>query len=144
MENPFEYNFFRQELSQFAVLDESPDVLENGLGIENSFRFDCDRDHRVVKCTVSTLLKAQDRIVLKFNLEGYFRISSGSFESIKKDGGIELPVDILIQFTSLVYGSARGVLYAKSMGTPFEKVVLPPVYFNKVITAPARFEFGAE
>ena len=64
---------------------------------------------------------------------------SESVASMIEDDCVVLPTNLMTQFASLGYGSMRGVIYAKTMGTPFENIILPPNDVQNIFTVPAKF-----
>ena len=55
------------------------------------------------------------------------------------DDCVVLLTSLMTLFASLGYGSMRGVIYAKTMGTPLEKIILPPNDVQNIFTALATF-----
>ena len=76
---------------------------------------------------------------MKAELKSYFNIMSESVASMIEDDCVVLPTSLMTQFASLGYGSMRGVIYAKTMGTPLEKFILPPNDVQNIFITPAKF-----
>ena len=53
-----------------------------------------------------------------------------------KDKKYIFPTNVLIQFASLNYGTLRGAIHVKTLGSVLNKFILPPLYFNTFITSP--------
>lgn len=132
------YRFIRLELAQFATFD--ADCVDDGTPIElsSSFRFSYSFDDDLVCCATSVVIAKGTIPVLKAELNSYFKIQSESVELMTEDDCVVLPTGLMAQFASLGYGSMRGVIYAKTMGTPMDKIVLPPNDVRNIFTAPVR------
>ena len=78
----------------------------------------------------------EEKPLLKAELCNYFDIPEQTKEALNREGKLEFPIPLLVQFASLGYGSIRGVLFAKTTGSPLADFVLPPVYFDKLINNP--------
>lgn len=80
-------------------------------------------------------------MLMKAVMSSYFEIAPDSIEEISEDDG-RLVFDpmSLVQFASLNYGSLRGALYVKTANTPLKDLVIPPIYFHKIITSAFTIE----
>jgi hypothetical protein len=72
-------------------------------------------------------------------LNSYFEIQPESVEKMTEDSCVILPTNLMTQFACFGYGTMRGILYTKTMGTPWSQFILPPNDVRKVITTPAKF-----
>lgn len=133
------YSFIKLDLVQFATFETDCIDDDKPLELSSSFRFAYSADE-VVCCTTTVVITKENRPILKAELNSYFRIQSESVASLTEDDCIVLPTVLMTQFASLGYGSMRGVIYAKTMGTPLEKIILPPNDVHDIFTAPAKFK----
>ena len=62
----------------------------------------------------------------------------------EKDGKIVVPADFLAQCASFGHGALRGIMYLKTMNTPLEGIVLPPVVYGEMFKKPITFDKTAE
>lgn len=76
---------------------------------------------------------------MKAELKSYFNIMPESVASMIEDDCVVQPTSLMTQLASLGYGSMRGVIYAKTMGTPLEKIILPPNDVQNIFTTPVKF-----
>ena len=56
-----------------------------------------------------------------------------SIVRLHKDGQIIFAPQLLVQFASFCYGTMRGVIYTKTLGSSLNNYILPPVYFGNLI-----------
>ena len=133
------YRFIKLELTQFATFE--ADYIDDGkpLELSSSFQFAYSSDDDVVCCATTVVISKGNSPILKAELKSYFNIQPESVTSMIEDDYVVLPTNLMTQFASLGYGSMRGVIYAKTMGTPLEKIILPPNDVQNIFTVPAKF-----
>ena len=133
------YSFIKLNLAQFATFEFNPGELLP-IELSSSFGFAYSFEDGIVCCTSDITLNQGSAPVLKAELNSYFKLQPESvLEITDDDGSLILPVSLMTQFASLCYGSMRGVIYAKTMGTALENMVLPPCDVQQIFTSPARF-----
>lgn len=81
-----------------------------------------------------------EKPILKAEQVCYFELSSETVNSFLKDKKYIFPTNVLIQFASLNYGTLRGAIHLKTLGTILNKFILPPLYFNTFITSPFQVD----
>lgn len=124
------------ELAQFATFEESLDKSVNEVQFQTEVQFSFDKQNSVLCCRVTVNMLQEEKPLLKAELCNYFDIPEQTKEALNREGKLEFPIPLLVQFASLGYGSIRGVLFAKTTGSPLADFVLPPVYFDKLINNP--------
>lgn len=138
MEEQILYNFIKLDLVQFVTFETGYIEDDKPLELSSSFKFAYNSDD-VVCCTTTVAITKKSTPILKTELNSYFKIQSESVVSMTDDDYIVLPTALMTQFASLGYGSMRGVIYAKTMGTPLEKIILPPNDVQNIFTSPVKF-----
>lgn len=134
------YRFIKLDLTQFATFDADYIDDEKPLKLSNSFRFAYSSADDVVCCTTTVVITKENSPILKAELNSYFNLLPESVASMTDHDDIVLPTSLMTQFASLGYGSMRGILYIKTMGTPLEKIILPPNDVHNIFTTPAKFK----
>ena len=133
------YRFIKLELTQFAIFESDNIDDEKPLELSSSFQFAYSYYDDVVCCATTVVITKGNSPIMKAELKSYFNIMSESVASMIEDDCVVLPTNLMTQFASLAYGSMRGVIYAKTMGTPLEKIILPPNDVQNIFTVPAKF-----
>lgn len=139
MEDQIFYRFIKLELSQFATFESVNIDEESKLELSSSFRFAYDFDDNIVCCTTTIVIAKKTAPVLKTELNSYFNIQPESVASMTEGNCVVLPIGLMTQFASLGYGAMRGVIYAKTIGTPLEKIILPPNDIQNIFTSSEKF-----
>lgn len=140
MEKEILYQFISMELVQFATFEDCYVENDEDIEITNKFQFSYNFDENVMCCTSSVFLAKENRIFLKADLASYFGIGPNSAESLKESEDFIAPAELLAQFASLTYGSIRGVIFAKTMGTALNNIILPPNDVRNLFQTSQRFK----
>lgn len=136
MEQTIRYKYNKMELAQFAMFEESLDRAVSEVEFQTEVQFSFDKHSNALCCRVTVSMFQEERPLLKAELCNYFDIPAQTIEVLTEEEKLEFPIPLLVQFASLGYGSIRGVLFAKTAGTPLADFILPPVYFDKLINNP--------
>ena len=127
----------------FAIIDKAykktgETNLMTGLG------FGLDIDNHIVTCnTRFSFEKKKDQPFLLIEIQALFEIEKDDFlNKIKQDDNIYLVAKgLAVHFAVLTIGSARGILHAKTEGTPFNEFLLPTIDVNNMLEEDIIFEF---
>jgi hypothetical protein len=133
MEQQVMYRFSKMELEQFAMFEENCNPEPKEVQFHTEAQFSYDKDNYILCSKIIINMASQEKPLVKAELKSYFNLSPESVENLRKDGRIVFAPHLLVQFASLCYGSIRGVIFAKTIGTPINNYVLPPVYFANLI-----------
>lgn len=133
MEQQVMYRFSKMELEQFAMFEENCNPEPKEVQFQTEAQFSYDTDNYILCSKIIVNMSAQEKPLVKAELKSYFNLLPVSVENLRKDGRIMFAPALLVQFASLCYGSIRGVIFAKTMGTPLNSFIVPPVYFGNLI-----------
>ena len=133
MEQQVMYRFSKMELEQFAMFEENCNPEPKEVQFHTEAQFSYDKDNYMLCSKIIVNMASQEKPLVKAELKSYFNLLPESVENLRKDGRIMFAPPLLVQFASLCYGSIRGVIFAKTIGTPINNYVLPPVYFANLI-----------
>lgn len=136
-----QYKYSKIDLEQFAVLTDAPIDNNAEIKIRTDLEFAYSRENRLLANKITITAADKDQMLMKAVMSSYFEIAPDSIEEISEDDG-RLVFDpmSLVQFASLNYGSLRGALYVKTANTPLKDLVIPPIYFHKIITSAFTIE----
>jgi hypothetical protein len=133
MEQQVMYRFSKMELEQFAMFEENCDPETTEVQFHTEAEFSYDKNNSVICSKIIVIMSHQEKPLVKAELNSYFDIHPKSLKSLYKDGNIVFTPPMLVQFASLCYGSIRGVIFAKTLGTSLNSYIVPPVYFGNMI-----------
>lgn len=130
------YRFTELDLKQFATFEDGYAEDSREIAISCKFTFAYNFSQNIVCCTNSVSIAKEGDVLVKADLDAYFAINPESVAAISDAGAVVLPPELQAQFASLTYGTLRGVIFAKTLGTPFSKIVLPPNDVLEVMKTP--------
>ena len=127
------YKYTKMELEQFAMFEENVLSEDKEIQFQTGVQFSFDAANNILCSKVIVTVSQESSPIMKIDLNNFFDISPESIANLRQEGKVVFPPPILVQFASLGYGSIRGIMYVKTMGTPLNTLILPPVYFGNII-----------
>lgn len=127
------------DLPQFATFAEGYKPEDAEIEFFNRFQFAYNFDDHLVQCKTIIEISKEKKLLLKTDFDCIFKIEEKSAQSLENDTEAIVPPILLAQFASLAYGSLRGALYVKTLGTPFNSIILPPNDIFSVFKEPQHF-----
>lgn len=127
------YKYTKMELEQFAMFEENVLSEDKEIQFQTGVQFSFDAANNILCSKVIVTVSQESSPIMKIDLNNFFDIALESIANLRQEGKVVFPPPILVQFASLGYGSIRGIMYAKTMGTSLNTLILPPVYFGNII-----------
>lgn len=127
----------------FAII-EAANKKTGKTNLITGLSFGLDIDDNVVTCSTRfSFEKKQDHPFLLLEIQALFEIEKNDFVNKMKqdDNSYLIAKGLAIHFAVLTIGSARGVLHAKTEGTPYNDYLLPTIDVNDMISEDIIFEF---
>lgn len=136
------FQFISMDLIQFATFSDNYVDDEKDIEVSNKFRFSYNFEEDLMCCMAYVTLSKENSVILKADLASYFSIEPNSAEAMKGPEGLVAPAELLAQFASLTYGSIRGVIFAKTIGSPLNHLILPPNNVKAIFQTSRLFRKG--
>lgn len=136
------FRYVSLELAQFAIFEENLDAKCDEMQISTDAQFHYQHEGNFVTSEISVVYQQHGKPVLKAQMKSVFALSPNSVETLTEGSVMILDTPVLVQFASLNYGSMRGALSQKTLGTPFHNYILPPVYFDSLILSPFKIDIN--
>lgn len=114
-------------VEQFAILAESEIQDESSIQYSLNITFRAEQSRHLVACKIDTLWKNNEETFIKLDLYCVFTIDEGDWSSFESDSKLTIPSEFLQYMAMHTIGTSRGVLHAKTEGTPFNKYIIPPI-----------------
>lgn len=127
----------------FAIID-SAHKKTGETDLTTSLGFGIDVDDHLVTCNIRfSFEKKKGQPFLVLEVQAMFDVEKSDFENKMKqpNGDYLIAKDLAIHFAVLTVGSARGILHAKTEGTPFNEYLLPTIDVNNMVSEDIIFEF---
>jgi len=126
--------FMRQiKVNQFAIL--ADDAPSSEIPIEFSIQFKTDSVGKWIAVSFKTQYLNGSAPLLLLELQCDFQVKPEDWDTILvTEGKLVFPVDFLRHIALHTVGTARGVLFSKTEGSPFNRFILPMVDLEKMIS----------
>ena len=110
-----------------------PDKFVNGreIKVETSFTFGYSEGLDSIRCISNFEYLQDDNVLMISEIQCTFDISPDGTAELKQLK--KIPVDFLRYMATIVTGTARGIINAKSEGTLLSAIVLPPINLMEMI-----------
>lgn len=126
-------------IDEFAILSESLGSLDD-MGVDFSFAFISSVRERRIGCRFELLFfGSKKNLLLKLAVICEFDVEEESWARLRMDGKVRVPKGFLQILAAQSVGVARGVFFCKTEGTPYSRLILPPVNTTEFIDADATF-----
>jgi hypothetical protein len=126
---PVQFRLVQIKTEEFAVIDGVFQTSVESL-IDSQLSFGFTKDTKTVQVQGKFTFKQGDSPYLVVALSCWFHFPIPEDWNKIFDAGtgrMTLERDIGLAFSSIVIGTARGVIHSKSEGAPFHSVILPPI-----------------
>ena len=138
-ENAIGFRIHHIETLQFAILEEK--IKENNLSFSASFGFAIDTEGMLVRSSFKYEFRSEDSTALIIEVAIDFAVEKKSFEKqIFKNKVGTLPKNLANHLAMIVVGTARGILFEKTKGTPLGAFPMPTINVTESITDDVEFE----
>ena len=127
---------------QFATIGNSiPESKE--VGIETNVQFGADNETKMISIFTMFKFESSSEPFIVLETGCYFRLENASWTNIYMIDTKEIivPKDFLSHLVMISIGTARGILHAKTEGTPFNIFFLPTIDVSKLVTEDVKFSF---
>lgn len=120
-------------VEQFAILtDAMPPVDEINVSATMNMKYSMSARRIALTITFSYERNHTDKMII-ISVCCEFAIEETGWESMKKDGEIRIPKEVLRHLAVHTVGTTRGILHCKTSGTPFNSLILPPINVEEMI-----------
>ncbi|MDM1041685.1 MULTISPECIES: hypothetical protein [Empedobacter] len=140
-ELPIPFKIVKVEENQFSVFEETL-VLEEPIQQQIGFGFGIDAESRIVVVSMEFVLHKQNQPLIKLEIACYFEIEPQKFqEKLVQADGVVLPCSLTKHLAMITMGTARGVLFANTKNTEFNKFIIGLVNVDKMFTEDVHIEY---
>lgn len=125
------YRFKNIEEKQFACF---PDQFREDIDTTGNAKleFSANLKRSEIKCRCKIEINQEDNLLLITEIECTFELTKESWEIIDENK-FKLPVEFMRHLVSLVIGTERGLIFAKSENTSLHKIILPSFNLKTIV-----------
>lgn len=126
---------------QFATFDQEICDTEK-INLESAVTFKIDSKNRFIGVFNKFSLYQNEKVLLVIEANCNFEIEKNGWDSLvnKDEGTIILPSGLAQHLAVLTVGTTRGILHAKTEGTPFNRFFLPTIDVTKLVKDNVKFK----
>lgn len=137
------YRIVQVAVEDFKMQPQQLDEKDE-LGINTSFSFQANFDLKCIRCLSSYVFTKCENKLIELTLSCVFSIEPSTFESLYDESKTHLTVKAYFcrYMATIAVGAARGAIAAKTQGSVFEAVVLPPINLMETIKQDSVFTVG--
>lgn len=119
------FNMARIAVSQFAILSDDMPQGEINLSTEISFQY--SQESRMIACEVGYKFTSEEAPFMVLKMQCEFKIHEEDWDKFVSGEDVLIPKDVLELLAVHTIGTSRGVLFCKTEGTPFNRLMIPPI-----------------
>lgn len=139
-QEPVKFIIKKIKTEQFAIFEENfgtGQIVE----LKTKVQFKLNREAKNLGVYVGFTFEQGKSIFLKIEVSCHFNIKEDSWKNFveTKTSKIIIPQDFLTHLTMITVGTARGILFAKTEGTNFNKFIIPTINVKRMLTKDAQF-----
>lgn len=130
-------------VNQFAIVDESYAETEGeNILFTHGMDIGGDDTNRILSFTMKVDFKKDDKIFLIIEAGCEFRIEPDSWKSLETESGKRklLPKQLGSHLVGLTISTVRGILYAKTQNTVFNKFFIPLINIQELVKEDMQLE----
>jgi len=138
--SPIKFALTNVKTEQFALLEENYSPKKK-INLGTGLQFKIDTEKHAIGSFVGATFEQGKKSFLKIEISCHFKIEDESWKNLinEKAALIKLPKDFLTHIAMLAFGTLRGVLFAKTEGTNFNKFILPGMDVRSMIEKDETF-----
>lgn len=121
-------------IAQFAILTSETPKQGEPIDIKTDLQFSATSDCHIVVVQTRFEYFHNNVQLLVLEIHCRFAIDKKSCKVFSKEEQIVIPKDFLAHLAMHAVGTARGILFCKTEGTPLNTVILPPINVAAMIT----------
>jgi hypothetical protein len=125
----------KYKLKGFDLMRFTPNYgnVDSQKDIEGNFGFDFayNSEQHTVRVLINLILKQESEEILAIEFATYVELAEESLSMLVKDSTLTLSRAMQVQFASFGYGALRGVMYLKTINTPIESIIAPPLFLEE-------------
>jgi hypothetical protein len=120
---------------QFSLFPENlQGSSTNDPKMELKVGFKADKNKRMVGAFNLVTFEQEGKPLARLEVSCHFKISRLSWDKlITNDQVMNFPGTFLAHLAAITFGAARGILHARTDGTPLNDLLLPLVNFNEIV-----------
>ena len=139
--NAISFNLDGIKTEQFAILEENYSEKKKSVDFGTGIQFMIDSESKFIGCIVRISFDQGKKSFLKIDVSCHFKIEDVSWNTLvnSKQQTLVIPKGFLAHLAMITVGTLRGILFAKTEGTIFNKFIIPTIDVASMIEKDETF-----
>ena len=119
------------KVEQFAILENN--IPQDDIDFSAELTHGASKEDKVIAIRLKVSYTSKETLLLVSVVSCMFKIEPESWKEWVKDDKVIVPRGFIAHLAMHTFGTARGILFAKTEGTPYQKLILPPTNVDAMI-----------
>lgn len=128
---PIPFKIVKVEENQFSVFEDTL-AVDAPIQQQVGFGFGVDTDNKVIAVSMEFVLNKNALPLVKQEITCYFEVKEEAFSTFLKKDKLIIPCGFGKHLAMVATGTARGVLYANTKNTEFNKFLIGLINIDKM------------
>lgn len=139
---PIGFKLLSIKIEQFALLEENY-TANKPINIITTLEFKINEKAKIIGSFVGFTFEQEKKPIIKIQISCHFKIKENDWKDFINEGksSIIIPKGLLSHLAMLSVGTARGILFVKTEGTEFAKIIIPTINVTAIVKKDAEFAF---
>ena len=120
------------KVEQFAILENN--IPQDDIDFSAELTHGASKEDKVIAIRLKVSYTSKETLLLVSVVSCMFKIEPESWQEWVKDDKVIVPRGFIAHLAMHTFGTARGILFAKTEGTPYQRLILPPTNVDAMIT----------
>jgi len=119
------------KVEQFAILEDK--LPQNDIDFSAELTHGASKEDKVLAIRLKVSYTSDEKLLLVCVVSCEFKIEPNSWQEWEKDNQVIVPRGFIAHLAMHTFGTARGILFSRTEGTPYQRLILPPTNVDAII-----------
>ena len=119
------------KVEQFAILEDK--LPQDEIDFSAELMHGASKEDKVIAIRLKVSYTSKETLLLVSVISCMFKIELESWQEWAKDNQVIVPRGFIAHLAMHTFGTARGILFAKTEGTPYQQLIVPPTNVDAMI-----------
>jgi hypothetical protein len=119
------------KVEQFAILENN--IPHDDIGFSAELTPGASKEDKVIAIRLKASYTSNEKLLLVCVVSCVFKVEPDSWKEWEQDNQIIVPRGFIAHLAMHTFGTARGILFSRTEGTPYQRLILPPTNVDAII-----------
>ena len=119
------------KVEQFAILENK--LPQEDIGFSAELTHGASKEEKIIAIRLKVSYISKEKMLLVCIVSCMFKVEPESWQDWVKDDKVFIPRGFIAHLAMHTFGTTRGILFAKTEGTPYQQFILPPTNVDAMI-----------